>query len=48
LPDFKSSDELNHGITLSMKNGEAGVSLFRHPSDEVLEILKGSGVDEKI
>jgi hypothetical protein len=48
LPDFKSSDEFKQGITLSMKNGAAGVSLFGHPSDEILEILKSSAVDQKI
>lgn len=40
LPDFKSENELESGITYAMKNGAAGVSLFGKVDEDVLRILK--------
>jgi hypothetical protein len=42
LSDFKSSDEIETGISLAWQNGAAGVSLFGRVNDAVLEILKSA------
>ncbi|MFD1819274.1 Glycosyl hydrolase-like 10 [Pseudarcicella hirudinis] len=39
LPDFKSQEELETGITLALKNGASGVSLFGNVDDKVLAAL---------
>lgn len=41
LPDFKGNmEDLAAGMGHAMKNGAAGISLFGHPSKEVLALLK--------
>ncbi|WP_430972523.1 family 10 glycosylhydrolase [Sunxiuqinia rutila] len=40
LPNFKSSEELDAGISYALKNGAAGVSLFGNVDDDVLAVLK--------
>ena len=40
LPDFKSMDELETGIRLSLKNGASGVSLFGKVDEKVLEVVR--------
>lgn len=42
LPDFKNMEELTQGIQYAMNNGAAGVSIFGHPSPEVLKVLKSN------
>ncbi len=40
IPDFKSSDEIEAGMTHAFANGAAGISLFGNVTDEILAILK--------
>lgn len=40
LPDFKSMDELEKGISVAIKNGASGVSLFGKVDQKVLDVLR--------
>jgi len=45
LPDFKTDDELEQGISTALSHGASGISLFGNISEKTLNILKKSSAD---